>query len=105
MNTLHAFMRSRWTVFVLGAALGIMMSHVQGIAYVAAAQANVARVFQVFGEHVEQEVSLLPPGHQLSSIAVMRFAMQKAMEENHRRGFWSALRAQASLHPFKPPTP
>ncbi len=82
---------SRMTVFLLGAAVGVVAAHLQGIAYVAAARENVERVFSAFDAAFQEELQALPSGHQLSAGRAVRVAMVAALEENRSRPFWSGL--------------
>jgi ABC-type glutathione transport system ATPase component len=82
---------SRITVFLLGAAIGVVAAHLQGVAYVAAARENAERVFAAFEIAFTEEVQALPAGHQLSAGRAGRVAMAAALEESRARPFWSSL--------------
>lgn len=82
---------SRITVFLLGAAVGVVAAHLQGVAYVAAARENAERVFSAFDAAFQEELQALPSGHQLSAGRAGRVAMEAALEESRARPFWSGL--------------
>ena len=82
---------SRIAMFLLGAAVGVLVAHLQGMAYVVAARENTERVFAAFDAAFREEVQALPAGHQLSAGRAGRVAMEAALEESRARPFWSGL--------------
>jgi hypothetical protein len=82
---------SRITMFLLGAAVGVVAAHLQGVAYVAAAREHAERVFAAFETAFSTELQALPAGHQLSARRAGRVAMEAALAESRARPFWSGL--------------
>jgi hypothetical protein len=78
-------------MFLLGAAVGILAAHLQGVAYVAASRAHAERVFVAFDAAFREEVQAMPVGHQLSAGRAGRVAMEAALKESRARPFWSGL--------------
>jgi len=79
------------TMFLLGAAVGIVAAHLQGVAYVAAAREHAGRMFAAFEEAFAAEVQAMPASHQLSAQRAGRVAMEAALAESRSRPFWSSL--------------
>lgn len=82
---------SRITIFLLGVAVGVVVAHLQGVAYVAAARKNAERMFAAFDAAFQEELQALPSGHQLSAGRAGRVAMEAALHESRARPFWSGL--------------